>query len=76
MDVAYLLHSLATQGLTLSLGEAPETIAVVGPVASLSLEQQRALSEHKQTLLAMLTQPPTCYIPEDIKSEDTKADDE
>ncbi len=64
MNVANLLHSLTTQGLTLSLGEAPETIAVVGPVATLTLEQQRALAEHKPTLLAMLTPPPTCYIPE------------
>lgn len=69
MDVANLLHSLTTQGLTLSLGEAPDTIAVVGPVASLTLEQQRGLTEHKQTLLSMLTPPPTCYIPEDAQPD-------
>jgi hypothetical protein len=64
MNIPNLLHSLTNQGLTLSLGEAPDSIAVVGPVASLTLEQQRALAEHKPTLLAMLTPLPTCYIPE------------
>lgn len=62
MDISNLLHTLTTQGLRLSLGKAPETIAVVGPVASLTLEQQRALAEHKQTLLSMLTPLPTCFI--------------
>lgn len=69
MDVANLLHSLTTQGLTLKIGQAPDTIAVVGPVASLTLEQQRALAEHKQTLLSMLAPLPTCYIPEDTETD-------
>lgn len=72
MDVGNLLHTLTIQGLSLKLGEVPDTIAVIGPVASLTLEQRRALAEHKPTLLAMLTPPPTCYIPEDTQTEDAE----
>jgi hypothetical protein len=60
MDVENLLHSLTTRGLTLSLGEALETIAVVGPGALLSLAQQWNTSRrclrcaHDQQLILFL----------------------
>jgi hypothetical protein len=42
-------------------------------VASLTLEQQRALAEHKRTLLSMLTPPPTCFIPDCGEAEEREA---
>ncbi len=68
MDIATLLHSLTLSGLTLRRGDA-DALEVVGPVQSLSLEQQQALRENKPTLLAMLTPPPTCFILDEYTAE-------
>jgi len=69
MDIATLLHSLTVAGLQLRLGDAFNTLQVVGEVSKLTLEQQRALRDHKLNLLEMLTPPPTCFIHGDIDAD-------
>lgn len=67
MNIADLLHSLTISGLTLSQSPAGE-LKVLGPVHKLTQQQKQGLSDHKQTLLALASQP-TCFIPPQEESD-------
>ncbi len=70
MDIQTLLNSLTMGGFELAT-EPGGSLAVLGPVDSLTPRQKQAIREHKQTLLSLASphRPPGCIPYEEAERE-------